>query len=173
MNVATDLGSAQQNPPPVEISLAEEVSDEVIEAMARLIPQLSFGPDPTVPSRAHLERIIASDNSKLLLARSSGRIVGTLTLVATIIPTSSKGRIEDVVVDQAARGQGIARSLCRAALEIARNWGIKTVSLTSRPERQAANKLYQSLGFQRFETNVYRLRLDSWRAKPHPPSTWF
>ena len=165
MNTSTNPGSARQNPPPVEISAAKEVTNEVIEAMTRLTPQLSLGPDPVVPNRTHLERVVASDNSKLLLARSSDQIVGALTLVATIIPTGSKGRIEDVVVDQEARGQGVARTLCQAALEIAQNWGIETVSLTCRPERQAANKLYQSLGFQRFETNVYRLRLD-WAMPP-------
>lgn len=159
MNTTIGSGSAHQTPS-LEIFAAEEVTDELVETMAKLVAQLSLGPDPTTPDRAHLEKVIASDNSKLLLARSSGQIVGALTLVATIIPTGSKGRIEDVVVDQKARGGGVARALCQAALKAAREWGIETVSLTCRPERRAANKLYQSLGFRRFETNNYKLRLD-------------
>jgi ribosomal protein S18 acetylase RimI-like enzyme len=95
-----------------------------------------------------------------LVARGEDqRVVGTLTLVLYYIPTGVRAVIEDVVVDEAARGQGVGEALTRAALEVAAAKGARTVDLTSRPSRQAANRLYERLGFQRRETNVWRYTL--------------
>ncbi|MEY4373004.1 MAG: hypothetical protein RL219_1773, partial [Actinomycetota bacterium] len=88
------------------------------------------------------------------------RIVGTLTLVVFRIPTGVRAWIEDVVVDNAARGHGVGELLNVRALEVARSKGAKTVDLTSRPSREAANRLYQRIGFQPRETNVYRFSLE-------------
>ena len=90
-----------------------------------------------------------------------GTIVGSLTLVVFPIPTGSRAWIEDVVVDEAARGAGVGAALNQAALDHARALGAKTVDLTSRPSREAANRLYQRLGFEPRETNVYRYELDA------------
>lgn len=97
----------------------------------------------------------------MLLARSGDTIVGTLTLVTFPIPTGLRTRIEDVVVDDRARGQGVGTALTHAALARAQQDGAKTVGLTSRPSRTAANRLYQSLGFERRDSQTYRYRLDS------------
>ena len=106
-----------------------------------------------------LGAIIDSPDSVLFVARIDGRIVGSLTLAFYRIPTGLKGWIEDVVVDGSARGRGVGEALNRAALAEAADRGAKNVSLTSRASREAANRLYQRLGFEPYETNVYRYRL--------------
>jgi ribosomal protein S18 acetylase RimI-like enzyme len=100
---------------------------------------------------------VASDASILFVARdASGRIVGSLTLAVFSVPTGLLSWIEDVVVDEAARGSGAGEALVRAALARAQDAGAKSVDLTSRPSREAANRLYQRLGFEARSTNVYR-----------------
>jgi ribosomal protein S18 acetylase RimI-like enzyme len=94
------------------------------------------------------------------VARHDGRIVGMLTLVAFEIPTSVRAWIEDVVVDGSARGSGVAAALVDAALVRSAELGARTVDLTSRPDREAANRLYVRLGFELRQTNVYRRALD-------------
>lgn len=89
-----------------------------------------------------------------------GEIVGTLTLACFHIPTGTRAWIEDVVVDDAARGEGIGAALVEEAVRLARTAGARTIDLTSRPEREAANRLYERTGFARRETNVYRRVLD-------------
>lgn len=125
-----------------------------MEAFARLIPQLSSSSPP--PSAAELSEIVNSADSVLFVARVDGRVMGALTLAFYRIPTGLKAWIEDVVVDQAARGAGVGAALSQAALDEARRRRAKHVSLTSRPSRDAANRLYQRLGFAPYETNVYR-----------------
>lgn len=134
------------------------VTDEVVAAFERLIPQLSSSNPP--PTRDQLEAIARSDASVLFVARGDrGDIVGSLTLALFRIPTGIRAWIEDVVVDDDARGQGVGEALNRAALDRARAEGARTVDLTSRPSRGAANRLYQKLGFEPRETNVYRFTL--------------
>jgi ribosomal protein S18 acetylase RimI-like enzyme len=133
------------------------VDDELIEAFNRLIPQLSSSSPP--PSRDHLTALVASEDTVLFVARIDGRILGSLTLAFYRIPTGLKAWIEDVVVDADARGHGVGELLNRAALDEARSRGAKDVSLTSRPSREAANRLYRRIGFERRETNVYRFTL--------------
>lgn len=143
----------------MEIVEAVEVTPEVIEAFERLIPQLSLSNPP--PSAAMLQSIVDSPACHLLLAVDGDEIVGSLTLVVFPIPTAVRAWIEDVVVDEAASGKGVGRQLNEHALELARNLGAKTVDLTSRPSREAANHLYKKIGFQPRETNVYRYDLGS------------
>ena len=134
-----------------------EVTDELVEAMASLVPQLSSSSPP--PDRAALEEIVASDSCHLLVARDadwSGSILGSMTLVVFRIPTGVRAWIEDVVVDSTARGRGVGEALNRAALDLADELGARTVDLTSRPSREAANRLYQRIGFVQRDTNVYR-----------------
>ncbi|NJC86101.1 GNAT family N-acetyltransferase [Planosporangium mesophilum] len=141
----------------VEIETIREVTDEVVAAFARLLPQLSSSADP--PDRASLGRVVAAEPNTVLVARSAGRIVGTLTLVTVPMLTGVRCRIEDVVVDSSARGQGVGAELTTAALRLAREAGAGSVELTSRASRIAANRLYQRLGFQRRESNLYRYPL--------------
>jgi ribosomal protein S18 acetylase RimI-like enzyme len=145
--------------PQVRIDEVTDVTDEVVAAFERLIPQLSSSNPP--PGRADLEAIASSDASMLLVARDGdGTILGSLTLVVFPIPTAVRAWIEDVVVDGDARGRGVGDALNRAALDRARALGARTVDLTSRPSREAANRLYQRLGFVRRDTNVYRKELE-------------
>ena len=141
------------------IEIAQQATPELVEAMARLLPQLSSS--APAPTTAELDEIATSPATVLLVARLDGRIVGSLTLALFRIPTGMRAWIEDVVVDEAARGHGVGDALNRAALEIAAERGARTVDLTSRPSREAANRLYRRLGFQPRETNVYRFDHDS------------
>ena len=131
-----------------------EVSAQLVEAFVRLTPQLSRSSPP--PGEKELQRIVQSDASRLLVAKIEGTIVGSLTLALFPIPTGLRAWIEDVVVDEGVRGQGIGAALNEEALRIAQDQGARTVDLTSRPSREAANRLYQRLGFEQRETNVYR-----------------
>lgn len=133
------------------------VDDDVVEAFARLVPQLSSS--SPAPDEAELTAIVTSDGTVIFVARLDGRIVGSLTFVTFRIPTGMKAWIEDVVVDESVRGRGVGELLNRAALGEARRRSIDSVSLTSRPSRDAANRLYQRIGFEPRETNVYRYRL--------------
>ncbi len=139
------------------IEIATEATDELVDALARLLPQLSSSPPP---SAHELAQVIADGDSALFVARVDGRIVGALTLIMFRIPTGLKAWIEDVVVDSSARGHGVGEALNRAALERAADRGAKAVSLTSRSSREAANRLYQRIGFSIRDTNVYRYDLD-------------
>ncbi len=140
-----------------EIEIASTVDDTLVAAFDRLIPQLSSS--SPAPGRAGLEAIVNNPNSVLFLATLDGSIVGSLTLALYAVPTGLKAWIEDVVVDESASRQGIGEALNQAAIEEARRRGSKDVSLTSRPSREAANRLYQRIGFERRETNVYRYKL--------------
>lgn len=141
----------------VHISIASTVDDELVTAFERLIPQLSSSNPP--PTAAELTALVSSDASTLFIARVDGQIVGSLTLAMFRIPTGIRAWIEDVVVDSSARGHGVGEALNLAALEHAKKNGAITVDLTSRPSREAANRLYQRIGFKARETNVYRYEL--------------
>lgn len=130
------------------------MTDEVVEAFARLMPQLSSSSAP--PDKAALTAMVESQATTILIARSEGKIVGTLTLVMFRIPTGLRTRIEDVVVDQAAGRQGFGTALTREAISIARAAGAKTVDLSTRPSREAAGRLYEKMGFEIRSTRVYR-----------------
>jgi ribosomal protein S18 acetylase RimI-like enzyme len=140
--------------PQMNVEEVREVSAQLVEAFARLTPQLSRSSPP--PGEQELERIVQSDATRLLVAKLDGAIVGSLTLVLFSIPTGVRAWIEDVVVDEGARGQGIGAALNEEAWKVAQDQGARTVDLTSRPSREAANRLYQRLGFKQRETNVYR-----------------
>ena len=141
----------------IQVTPVMSASADVLAACHRLIPQLSSSSAPI--SAQELEEIIESDTTVLFAARSNQEIVGLLTLAIFRIPTGVRAWIEDVVVDDQARGKGVGDALNRAALAEAGRRGAKTVDLTSRPSREAANRLYQRLGFKQRETNVYRYDL--------------
>lgn len=131
---------------------------ELINAIARLLPQLSSS--ASAPTAYELETIVESPATTLFVARDADQqIVGSLTLAIFRVPTGVRAWIEDVVVEGAARSGGIGTALVNAALDTARKAEARTVELTSRPDRVEANRLYQKLGFETRETNVYRLNL--------------
>jgi ribosomal protein S18 acetylase RimI-like enzyme len=132
---------------------------ELTDALVMLVPQLSKSNPP--PSRAEVESMLGSDAITQFVARDDGgAIVGVATLAVFPIPTAKRAWIEDVIVDESARGQGVGEALTQAMIDAARTLGCKTVELTSRPSREAANRLYLRLGFVPRETNVYRFTLE-------------
>ena len=142
----------------IRVETATDVDDELVDAFSRLIPQLSKSSAP--PGHDELAELVAQPGTFVLLARDDdGTIVGTTTLVTFRIPTGMRAWIEDVVVDEAASGQRAGEILTHAALDAARKAGAKTVDLTSRPSREAANHIYRKVGFEQRDTNVYRFNL--------------
>ena len=139
----------------MQIDIQTKVSKELLDAFTRLIPQLKISFPPL--TREELTSLLASDASTLLTSRdeATGQIIGMLTLIVYRVPTGVRARIEDVVVDESMRGRGIAVHVVERALEIAREKGADGVALTSNPKREAANRLYQKVGFKKWETNVY------------------
>jgi ribosomal protein S18 acetylase RimI-like enzyme len=141
----------------VSLATVDDV-DELTEAFARLVPQLSTSNPP--PDRAAVEAMLRSPVTSQFVARGDdGRMIGVATLVVFRIPTAMRAWIEDVITDEAVRGQGVGEALTRAMLDRARELGCATVDLTSRPSREAANRLYQRVGFELRKTNVYRYEL--------------
>jgi ribosomal protein S18 acetylase RimI-like enzyme len=141
----------------VQVTPVVTATVELLDAFHSLIPQLSTSSSPI--TMAELQEIVGDSATVVLVARDGGVIVGLLTLAMFRIPTGMRAWIEDVVVDGRARGKGVGEALNRAALATARQRGAKTVDLTSRPSREAANRLYQRIGFARRDTNVYRYEL--------------
>lgn len=147
----------------LHVEVIAEPSPEVVAAVRRLLPQLSSSAG--VPNDVQVAELVRQPALTLLVARddsnagAEGDIVGMLALVVFRIPTGMRAWVEDVVVDGAARGRGTGEALLRAAVAEAASRGAQTIDLTSRPSREAANRLYQRVGFELRQTNVYRLRL--------------
>ena len=149
----------------MSVELITAATPELHEAMAHLLPQLSRSAKPM--SEADVERFLSQSSVHLFVFRAetadadgNNPILGMLSLATFEIPTGVRAWVEDVVVDEAARGQGAGLALVEAAIEHAKTVGARTVDLTSRPTREAANRLYQRAGFQLRETNVYRVTLE-------------
>jgi ribosomal protein S18 acetylase RimI-like enzyme len=143
----------------LRIELRDEPSDELVDAFRRLLPQLSAS--APIPDAAAVKEIVSSPATTVLAARDEEGIVGLLTLAVFRAPTGLRAWIEDVVVDEAARGRGIGEALTREAVRLAGERGARTVDLTSRPSREAANRMYEKAGFRKRETNVYRYEPES------------
>lgn len=142
----------------IRICEACEVTEALVEAFARLLPQLSER--LAVPGREAVARIVAAPSTRQLTAvTDEGRIVGLLSVAFYDVPSGRKAWIEDVVVDAAARGRGVGEALVRVALAVAREEGAARVMLTSSAARQAAHRLYGRMGFVRYETDCFRLEL--------------
>ena|SRR5690349_15233063 len=144
----------------MHIETISEATEELHIALMRLVPQL--GAHKVAPTWEELKQLIESESSSLLVAReesTSDAIVGLLCLTVYRVPTGLRSIIEDVVVDENRRRRGIAEALVRQAIDLAREAGAEGISLTSNPQREAANKLYQSIGFQLRQTNPYFFRL--------------
>ena len=137
----------------------EELTDfsiTALDAINGLLPQLSTS--VVALEESDLRNIVDSESTKLFLAIDEDGVFGMLSLVLFRIPTGRKAWVEDVVVDEKARGRGVGKLLTEHAIQVAREHGAHSVDLTSRPSREAANALYQRVGFQQRETNVYRFQ---------------
>ncbi|MGH9112903.1 MAG: GNAT family N-acetyltransferase [Acidimicrobiales bacterium] len=144
----------------MKVAIATTLTPAIVDAVDRLVPQLSQSkPPPTVDE---LGDLVSSPATDLFIALDDdGTIVAMATLVNFRIPTGVRGWIEDVVVDESARGRGVGEAVTQAMLDRARELGCLTVDLTSRPARDVANRLYQRAGFVKRDTNVYRYQLDA------------
>jgi ribosomal protein S18 acetylase RimI-like enzyme len=142
----------------VHVEVVREATGEVTAAMRHLLPQLST--KAVQPDQAAVQRIVGSGATTLLAARLDGQIVGFLALVMFPIPTGIRAWIEDVIVDESARGRGIGAALIRKAIDLAEAAGARTVDLTSRPSREAAGHLYERIGFAARSTRIYRYSFD-------------
>ena len=132
-------------------------SDELFEAFTRLLPQLSSS--ATTPSAEQIERLLNNENTHLFVAEMEDKIVGMLSLVVVDIPTGRKAWIEDVVVDEAARGLRIGAALVEHAKMEAKKLGAKRIYLTSNPSRKAAHALYHKCEFEEYDTCVFRINI--------------
>ena len=141
----------------ISIEIATHATDELLTSLNQLVPQLSSSASPLTSN--DVEALIANPAVSVFVAKNEGTIVGTLTLVVFPIPSGLRAWIEDVVVDEGARGLGAGVALTEAAVAESMRRGAKSIDLTSRPSREAANAMYVKLGFEQRETNVYRLGL--------------
>lgn len=142
------------------VEKVSEATDEIYTAVRRLIPQL--GSHKSLPTWNELTALIESQASTLLIARGgdgNGQIVGLLSLTVYRVPSGVRSIVEDLVVDEKMRRQGTGKALLEYAIRLAREAGASGVSLTSNPQRQAANRMYQSMGFTLRQTNAYFYRL--------------
>lgn len=144
----------------MRVEKVRDVTDEIFSAVCRLVPEL--GAHKPLPTRDELTALVRSEASTLWIARypdSNGTIAGMLTISLYRVPTGLRSIVEDVAVDSNFRRRGIARALMQAAIDFARARGANGIALTSNAKREAANRLYQSMGFERRETNSYYYRL--------------
>ncbi len=146
----------------VHVEIAREATPELLAGLNHLLPQLST--NAAALTTTDVETLVDSSSATVFIARDEGRIVGSLTLVVFPIPTGLRAWIEDVVVDEAARGTGVGEALTNAAIDESRRRRVRSIDLTTRPSREAANRLYARLGFELRETNVYRFSLETLNA---------
>jgi ribosomal protein S18 acetylase RimI-like enzyme len=137
----------------MNVGRVTEADASLAEAVARLVPQLSPKRQPA--GLAELAELVATPGTSLIVARDGAEVIGMLTLIVYRVPTGVRAWIHDVVVDETARGRGVGEALAREALRLAESAGAISVELTTRQEREAANRLYRRLGFVRKPTNVY------------------
>jgi ribosomal protein S18 acetylase RimI-like enzyme len=143
----------------VTVEKAQFATAELVTGLNRLLPQLSSSAEPLTSD--DVEAMIHSESTTLFVALDDATVVGTLTLIVFSIPTGRRAWIEDVVVDENSRGSGVGQRLTMAAIDEARQRGVRTIDLTSRPSREVANAMYVKLGFERRETNVYRFSIEN------------
>ncbi len=144
----------------MNIGKVSEVTDELYRALLQLIPQL--GKHKTPPTQEELKKLVNSESSSLLVAQREGeddQIVGLLCLTIYRVPTGVRSIIEDLVVDENARREGVGQALIHYAIGLAREAGASRITLTSNPKREAANQFYKSMGFELRKTNPYIYRL--------------
>jgi GNAT superfamily N-acetyltransferase len=143
----------------LKIETVREASDELQAALARLLPQLN--PTLPVPDMHRLGRMLADPDVTLLVAKEGDEIVGTTTVIVYTTPFWIKARLDEVVVDASARGKGVGEALVNAALDVGREKGAQVAELQSGrgPNRDAAHRLYERLGFKIRESDVMRIVL--------------
>jgi ribosomal protein S18 acetylase RimI-like enzyme len=141
----------------VRIEAAARATPELRDALALLLPQLN--PSLPIPTLEHLAAVVADPAVALLIARDATEIVGTAMVIVYPTTIRFEARIEDVVVDESARGRGVGEALVRECIEVARRRGASIVELQTARVRVAANRLYERMGFERRDSTPYRMTL--------------
>lgn len=141
-----------------EIIAVTDFAPEYAAAVRKLLGQLTTR--AVACTDEDLKHLIAQENSHLFLLTADGEIAGMLTVGIYHSPTGGKAWIEDVVIDEAHRGQGLSKLLVAHAIRFVEAQGIPLLMLTSNPSRIAANRLYQGMGFEPKQTNVYRINIE-------------
>ncbi|HEX2682230.1 MAG TPA: GNAT family N-acetyltransferase [Candidatus Dormibacteraeota bacterium] len=144
----------------MQIEVVSEATEALHDALARLLPQLN--PRLAVPDMERLRLLIDDPAANLLVAREGDEIVGTTTVVTYTTPFWIKARLDEVVVDEASRGKGVGEALVKASLDVARAKGVQVVELQSGrgPNRAAAHRLYERLGFKIRDSDIFRIALE-------------
>ena len=142
----------------LKIEAATQATPKLARALASLLPQLNA--TLVAPTQPELAAVLSDPATTLLVASENGAIVATATVIVYTTPAWVKARIEDVVVDERARGRGVGEALIRECINVARQRGAQLVELQSARRREAANRLYPRLGFELRESNLYRMKLD-------------
>jgi ribosomal protein S18 acetylase RimI-like enzyme len=137
----------------LRIEQVSEASEELLAAVHRLLPQLSEARTP--PTLEQLAETVSRQTVLVAFDERTGAVVGTLTLIIYRVSSGLKARLEDVIVDAGARGQGVGDALVREGMARAGAANVLMLELTSMPYRESANRLYKRLGFVRKPTNVY------------------
>ena len=137
----------------VSVELLTSVTADDATALARILAQLSA---TAIFDLTRISEILDHDATELFVARADGQIVGMVTLVTFPLPSGLRGHVEDLVVDEAMRGHGVARQLLRTIIALASERGLRTLDLTSRPSRESALRLYESFGFEPRDTSTLR-----------------
>ena len=142
----------------MQLEIVNKADEELYEAFQRLVPQLTNNNPP--PSLNELTDLVRDSSSTLMIVRDeAGVIIGALTLAVYRVPSGKRAMIEDVIVDESARGRGVGEILMQHSIALAKEKGVGTIALTSSPFREAANRLYVRMGFKKRETNAYQLKL--------------
>lgn len=145
----------------MDIAIREisDPTDPLLPSLVALLPQLSS--QAQTPSNGYIANLLSQGCITFLVAADEQTVYGTTTLVTYSTLTGVRCRIEDVVVSEEARGHGLGQQLTAKAVDLARNSGARTIDLTSRPHREAANAMYRKMGFEIRNSNSYRLTLGS------------
>ena len=144
----------------IVVETVRSITPELVAAFERLIPQSH--PTLPTPTVAELDQVVESPATTLLVARDpeSAEVIGTATVVLYRTPSRMHARLENVVVDEPARGRGAGAALTSEAVRLAQDRGASVIELNTNPRREVANRLYQRLGFERHYTNNYWIKFE-------------
>ena len=140
----------------MEIQVLHNYTQAQFDDLKQLMSELS---DRVSLTQTNLLMVLKDSNCHLYVILDGESVMGCATLCVFHSPTGTKASVEDVIVSSAYRGQHLGKQLMKYVLEQAKAFAPIELHLTSNPMRVAANKLYQSIGFQKKETNCYQMTI--------------
>jgi ribosomal protein S18 acetylase RimI-like enzyme len=143
----------------ITISRLDEATDAAVNDINLLLPQVRLGPSQHAVSLFDLQAIVASHGTAVIVAKDEQRIVGMAT-IHIVTPIGRRiAHVDDVVVSDGYRRQGLATKIMRELTAFAKSRGVSQLRLTSRSARIAANQFYRQTGFIVGNTNVFVMNL--------------